>query len=151
MSQSKIIRIYLDNCCFNRPYDTQSNTLVRLEAEAKLVIQELIKQNELELVWSYILESENDANPFQDRKETIENWKYISKININENETVLNRATNFFQMNLKPKDSIHLSCAIESGAVFFITTDKDFLKKSSLIQEIKILTPIQFLELLEDI
>jgi hypothetical protein len=35
-------RIYLDNCCFNRPYDNQNNLLVLLETEAKLFIQDLI-------------------------------------------------------------------------------------------------------------
>jgi len=28
--------IYLDNCCYNRPFDDQSQLRVRLEAEAKL-------------------------------------------------------------------------------------------------------------------
>ena len=32
-------RIYLDNCCFNRPYDDQSYLIVHLETEAKLFIQ----------------------------------------------------------------------------------------------------------------
>lgn len=33
------MKIYLDNCCFNRPFDDQSQIRVRLEAEAKLKIQ----------------------------------------------------------------------------------------------------------------
>jgi hypothetical protein len=32
-------RIYLDNCCLNRPYDDLDNLNVQLEAEAKLFIQ----------------------------------------------------------------------------------------------------------------
>ncbi len=36
------MRIYLDNCCFNRPYDNQSQIRIHLETEAKLHIQELI-------------------------------------------------------------------------------------------------------------
>jgi hypothetical protein len=30
------VRVYLDNCCFNRPFDDQRQTRVRLEAEVKL-------------------------------------------------------------------------------------------------------------------
>jgi hypothetical protein len=30
------MKIYLDNCCFNRPFDDQSHLRIRLEAEAKL-------------------------------------------------------------------------------------------------------------------
>jgi len=32
-------RIYLDNCCYNRPYDNQSLKAISLEAEAKLYVQ----------------------------------------------------------------------------------------------------------------
>ena len=32
-------RVYLDNCCLNRPYDDQTNLNVHLEAEAKVFIQ----------------------------------------------------------------------------------------------------------------
>ena len=33
------MRIYLDNCSFNRPFDDQSQLKIKLEAEAKLYIQ----------------------------------------------------------------------------------------------------------------
>ena len=36
------MRKYLDNCCFNRPYDDQSYLLVHLEAQAKLFIQQAV-------------------------------------------------------------------------------------------------------------
>ncbi len=32
------LKIYLDNCCYNRPYDDQSQLKVSLEAQAKLEI-----------------------------------------------------------------------------------------------------------------
>jgi hypothetical protein len=37
------MRVYLDNCCFNRPFDDQRHLRIRLEAEAKLSIQEAIR------------------------------------------------------------------------------------------------------------
>ncbi len=48
------MKIYLDNCTFNRPFDDQSYIRIRIESEAKLYVQEKIKDGELELVWSYI-------------------------------------------------------------------------------------------------
>ena len=33
------MRIYLDMCCFNRPYDDQTQPRIRIETEAKVVIQ----------------------------------------------------------------------------------------------------------------
>ena len=55
------MRVYLDNCCFNRPFDDQSQARVRLEAEAKLEIQQQITDKRIELAWSYVLEHENHA------------------------------------------------------------------------------------------
>jgi hypothetical protein len=53
------MRVYLDNCCFNRPFDEQTQTRIRLEAEAKLDIQQRIRDKRIELGWSYILDYEN--------------------------------------------------------------------------------------------
>ena len=44
------MRIYLDNCSYNRPYDNQLQMRIYLETQAKLYIQELIKQKKLKLV-----------------------------------------------------------------------------------------------------
>ena len=61
------MRIYLDNCSFNRPFDNQSLLTIRLETEAKLDIQEKIKSGYFSLGWSYILDYENNANPFLEK------------------------------------------------------------------------------------
>ena len=33
------MRVYVDNCCYNRPFDDQSQSKVLIETEAKLLIQ----------------------------------------------------------------------------------------------------------------
>jgi hypothetical protein len=45
------MKIYLDNCCFNRPFDDQSQLRILLESEAKLKIQENIRAGKFELIW----------------------------------------------------------------------------------------------------
>ena len=47
------MRIYLDNCCYNRPYDDQSQIRISLEAQAKIYIQTMIEAGKFELVSSY--------------------------------------------------------------------------------------------------
>ena len=37
------MRVYLDNCCYNRPYDDQTQLRISLESQAKLYVQELLK------------------------------------------------------------------------------------------------------------
>ena len=43
-------RIYLDNCCFNRPYDDQTHLSIRLEAEAKIFVQNQILKGTIEII-----------------------------------------------------------------------------------------------------
>ena len=52
------MKVYLDNCSFNRPFDSQVQLIVGLETEAKLFIQSKVVNGDVKLVWSYILEYE---------------------------------------------------------------------------------------------
>lgn len=112
------MRIYLDNCCFNRPFDDQSKIRIRLETEAKLRVQDDILGKKFELVWSYILEAENMVNPFEERRKTISDWKEQAIIKIKENHTILDRAKNLNQIGLRSKDALHISCAIFATTKF---------------------------------
>jgi len=145
------MRIYLDNCCYNRPYDDQSSIRIRLETEAKLYIQDKIKLGEIELVWSYMLEQENEDNPFEDKRENIQQWVELAVMDISESENILIQAENFLKIGFKNKDALHIACAIVSGANYFITTDKGILKKGKTISEVQIVNPMDFLNEQEDI
>ena len=48
-------KLYLDNCSFNRPYDSQLYPMIMLETEAKLLIQHEVLKGNLGLVWSFIV------------------------------------------------------------------------------------------------
>jgi hypothetical protein len=65
------MKVYLDNCCFNRPFDNQEKIRIYLETQAKLYIQKMIKQEKLQLIWSFILDTENRDNPFKQKRKTI--------------------------------------------------------------------------------
>ncbi|MFK7910621.1 MAG: PIN domain protein [Akkermansiaceae bacterium] len=136
--------IYLDSCCFNRPFDDQSQVRVLLETEAKLVVQERIRSGELQLVWSYIMDFENDANPFEDRRNSISQWRDLATIDISESEEVVARAEDLSRLGFKAKDSIHLSCAIEAQCKIFLSTDKGILNKADLVPGLAILNPVDY-------
>ena len=120
-----------------------------LESEAKLAIQQSIRSGKLDLAWSYIMDYENNKNPFQERKEQIGKWKDYAKINIEENENILEIAKLMRAQGLKNMDSLHLACAISAKADYFITTDDKILKKSNAIQGISITDPIEFIKQVE--
>ena len=140
------MKVYLDNCCFNRPFDDQSHLRIRLETEAKLRIQEEIRAGSYELVWSYILDYENSKNPFRERREQIAKWHMYSPENIQEHSEVLSVAGMLHEHGIKKIDSLHIACAIYAKADYFLTTDEGILKKTSLIQGIRVNDPIGFIK-----
>ncbi len=52
------MRVYLDNCCYNRPFDDQNQLKVLIESLAKLSIQQQMRDGTLEYVWSSVLDFE---------------------------------------------------------------------------------------------
>ena len=137
------MRLYLDNCCFNRPFDDQTQIKINLETQAKLAIQSMILDKKHTLVWSYMLEYENIFNPYDIRRESIIKWKELAEIIVNENEVILSTANNLTGQGLKAKDAIHVACAIHSNCDYMITTDMGIIKKN--IELIKIVDPLDFI------
>ena len=138
-----IMRIYLDNCCFNRPFDDQSGLIVFLETKSKLAIQRMIKDKNLELVWSEILDFENNENPFEERKFKISEWKLLAVENIEMNDLIFEKAKELSALGLRQKDSSHIACAIFGKSDYFVTTDKGILNKK--VQGIELINPVDFI------
>jgi len=138
------MRLYLDNCCFNRPFDDQSQMRVRLDTEAKLAIQREVRDGLVELAWSYLLDFENSANPSEERKESIEGWRRLAATDTAESEVILDLARAIHQVGLKELDALHLAAAISLECDIFLTTDDGILKRREKISGIRILNPIDF-------
>lgn len=140
------MKIYVDNCCFNRPFDDQSQLRIKLESEAKLKIQEEIRAGRLEMVWSYIIDYENSKNPFAERKKQIVVWKKYAIVDIQENTEIIEKANSLSRKGMRKMDSLHIACAIYSQCDYFLTTDDKVLKKSDIIEEINIVDPFGFIK-----
>jgi len=123
------IKVYLDNCTYNRPFDDQTLIKIALETEAKKHIQRLITEKAVDLVYSYINRMENDDNPFATRKNSINEFfrKAIVYIDSEYAETIEERAFGIMRLGIKPRDALHIACAAEGSCDYFITTDKPLL------------------------
>ena len=60
--------IYLDNCCYSRPFDDLTLQKNRLEAHAKIFIQSLVKYKSISLVYSFMSLIEIEDSPLEDVK-----------------------------------------------------------------------------------
>jgi len=137
--------VYLDNCCFNRPFDDQSQARVRLEAEAKLEIQQRIKDKAIELAWSYVLDYESRANPFEERRDVVARWKTVAMVDVEETEAIIQKAREIASRGLRAKDALHVACAMAAGCDFFLTTDDLVVKKMRGYAGIAVMEPTQYI------
>ncbi len=76
------------------------------------------------MVWSFILEFENSANPDLEAKDSIQFWKNLTDTKIISNKELIEDAKNFQQLGFGIKDLIHIASAIQGSAKYFITVDK---------------------------
>jgi len=135
------VRVYLDNCTLNRPFDDQSQARIRLETEAKLCLQEQVRKREIELAWSYILDFENAANPFNDRQTAIGKWKDCAVCDVGETASLLRMAEDLGDAGLKASDALHVACAIAAKCDHFVTADDRIIGKCAGLTEITVIDP----------
>ncbi len=145
------MKIYLDNCCYNRPYDDQSQIRIKIETQAKIYIQQLIHDGKIQLVSSFILRYENSGNSRIDKRMSIDRFisehtaTYVSEAKKDE---IMNKAKQIIQTGIKEADALHVACAIRAGCDYFLTTDKRLLKYPS--DEIILTDPVDFVKIWEE-
>ncbi len=141
------IRVYLDNCCLNRPFDDALTPFIRLEIEAKNHVQQQILNGNIDLAWSFILDHENADNPYEERKKTIALWKHWAIVAIDVDEDIIRRALAIAEFGIRGKDALHIACAIRAQCHYFLTTDKKILKKR--IEGITFMNPVDYVQEME--
>jgi predicted nucleic acid-binding protein len=141
-------RIYLDNCCFNRPYDDQVQQRIVFETQAKLYIQEQILDKKIELVWSYILKFENSQNLSNAIRNAISQWENMSVAFVEKSDEIIDKAKEIMATGVHAADALHVACAIAGGCQYFLTVDKRLLKYAD--KKIKICNPIEFFNIITE-
>jgi predicted nucleic acid-binding protein len=103
----------------------------------------MIRDGQLELIWSDVLTYENAHNPFDERRLKIAEWEGLASTVVEmDDKTLENARALLLSCGLKQMDASHVACAIFSGADYFITVDKKILNK--VVLDIRIVNPIDF-------
>ncbi|MCL2472357.1 MAG: PIN domain protein [Treponema sp.] len=103
----------------------------------------MIRNRELTLIWSDVLNYENSDNPFEERRDKIAEWEKLAVCTVNMSDEILEKARNYMKFGLRQKDAAHIACAVFGQGEYFITVDKKILNKS--VREITIINPVDFL------
>ena len=141
------MKIYLDNCCFNRPFDDQSKPRIHLESEAIKTIIDLIEKETWELISSDVLGYEISNTFDEKRRRNLSGITNMSIKIVNLTSEIKDRANYFESFGLQAFDAMHLACA-ESNSDILLTVDDRFIKKANQINNLKVMikNPLQWLE-----
>ena len=124
--------------------------MVRLQTEAKLYVQDMIRGGSLSLIWSAIMDLENAANPDMNRKVAVGDWRKIGFVDVSVSKRVEGIADKLALIGVKPMDALHVACAIEAEAEYFLTTDKALLRKMAKHDSLRVVDPVDFIRVLEE-
>jgi predicted nucleic acid-binding protein len=140
-------KIYLDTSVFNRPFDDQNQTRIKLEAEAFLSILEKAVSGAIIIIGSSTLLYENSRNPFTERKERVSSYLDIASKIIALSDNVKIRAVSLECAGIEPIDALHLACAEAGGAEYFVTCDDNIIKKvrkDQTMVQLAVCGPLEF-------
>lgn len=127
MITASLDRIYLDMCCFKRPFDDQRQPRIRREPEAVSTIIEQAERIRIALIRSPALLLENDANPREDRRVAAALWIDGAAVEVPHSPEVELRAHQLSALGFAPLDSLHVSYAEAAGARALLTCDDGLL------------------------
>ncbi len=141
-----MLKLYLDNCCYNRPFDDLEQEKINLEAQAIKVILNQYYNGEIKIYTSsaILYEMENIKDDIK-RNKILEVYNKLNLTSIAFSNTIRQRAVELKQFNIKDMDALHLAYAESENTDYFITTDRLLINASKRTDiKIKVINPVDF-------
>ena len=140
------MRIYLDNCCFNRRFEDQTQERIHLESEAILTILKHGQLGEYSIVGSDILKLEIDRMHDDIKKYRVKELYDVVVENISYTESIRSRAQEIMaESKIRTFDSLHIAAAEAAAVDVLLTTDDKLEKMASKLQlKVKVMNPVKF-------
>ena len=128
VESTPILRIYLDVCCLNRPFDDQRQDRIRLEAEAVLLILGRCEAGAWQWLSSAVVEEEVNNTPSHERRARVRQMLSGAHGTIALTDVAIARAQALKAMGFRTYDALHLACAEQATVDIFLTTDDRVLR-----------------------
>ena len=138
--------IYLDNCCYNRPFDDQSQERIHLESEAILAVLKLGQMKKVNIVGSEILELEINRMLDENKKRKVLDLYKVADMHIFYTDKIRKRSEEIMSVsNIRTFDGLHIAAAEEANADVLLTTDDKFEKMSEKLElRTRVVNPLRF-------
>lgn len=138
--------VYLDNCCYNRPFDDQTQERIHLESEAILTILKRGQMGIYRIVGSDVLEIEMERMQDEVKKQWVKDLYKVSEMRMLYSEEIKKRSQEIMEhSNIKTFDSIHIAMAESAHANVMLTTDDKLEKMAKRLElDVKVMNPLRF-------
>lgn len=143
------MKLYLDTCCYNRPFDDPLQERVRIEIFAIERIMAQVRRGETLLVAGEVLQIEVARNPDLMRREAITRMLGFARVWAPLSHEVSARARQLATRDIGGFDALHLASALSGGAEVFLTVDDRLVRRAQRAiprSELRIDLPAAWLE-----
>lgn len=140
------MKVYLDNCCYNRPFDDQTQERIHLESEAVLSILKMGQINKYEIVGSNVLELEMERMHDEDKKQKVKELYEVIDTSILYTDKIRERSKEIMQQsNIRTFDSLHIASAEAAETDVMLTTDDKLVKMAAKLElHVAVMNPLRF-------
>ena len=142
-------RIYMDVCCWNRPFDDQTQPRIHLEAEAVLAIVAAVECGRCQLLHSEIVDLEIDDSPDAERRQRLRRMIPQHHRYVRCDSKTISRALELEQLGFPGMDALHVASAEAGGADVLLTTDDRLLhvaRRHANLLRTKIANPLVWVQ-----
>ena len=141
------MKIYMDVCCYNRPFDDQSQDRIQIESNAVLMILNLCQIGKCLIYGSDAIRYEIMNNKDDIKRQKVEKLYSIASEHIVSNLSINSRAKEINATGFGVLDSLHLAYSEHAKVDVFLTTDDALIKKtkSTNVLEVRVENPVKWI------
>ncbi len=142
------MRVYLDVCCLNRPFDDQSQERIRLESDAVESIFRLIQKGKCLWIASDAVLREINANPDEESRNKVRALLRWADENVALSGAIVKRAGDLIALGFGAMDALHVAFSESAGCVACLTTDDGLLRLAKRLNqelEVRVENPVTWL------
>lgn len=141
------MRIYLDVCCLNRPFDDQSQDRIRLEGEAVKCVFDLIACGKHQWIGSEVVEYEIRRHPNEQRRESLGVFLQSANERLVVTPEAVALAKRIAGNGIGDIDAMHMALAELGGCDIMLTTDDRLLRRAKRLSpalRIRVVNPLRW-------